>query len=518
MGRLITSASQPQPIIKSYQELGQEQHGEQFSSDAVVAQLNLNLFKAMGVDRAFPSEDAFIEAYDNIQKALATGTVSGMADATALRLENLDDVMTSVLYGNEHLVLWNWLGRTVSKQPTFEWNRRKRYGGGRRTAGFVEGGTPKSATGAWERNTIQTKYMGVRRGVTHQAITTGLLGGFQISPTEEEERSGTLDLLGIIERWLVHGNKDFHEAGGGEINYDGILELMADALAAGQIDDRNVIDKGGEPLDFDDLEEGALNLFKVGKLNNTANLGLFCDPSVVAGLSLQKLPAERAALGTDAGTGQYTVGLPLSGYKTNRGLLTFKESIFLEPVDGNDPVLVLADTEPTAPSSPATCTTAASSDSGATWDGTFYYYVSSFHDGGESVAIVDSGGAQAVTAGQKVTVTIGVVPGAHGYRVYRGLLSDGTDAKYVGAVAQPSSGSTVDFVDTNARIPGTTDVMILHNEQASLVLAQMAPLIKFPLAPVSTTLEFLLLLYHVLVLKAPERQIWYKNVGSYLPA
>jgi hypothetical protein len=42
----------------------------------------------------------------------------------------------------------------------------------------------------------------------------------------------------------------------------------------------------------------------------------------------------------------------------------------------------------------------------------------------------------------------------------------------------------------------------------------MSPLLKMPLAPVSTTFEYLLLLYHTLVLKAPERQFVFKNVGK----
>lgn len=513
MGNLILA--QEQPVAKSFQQLGMEEMGESFSGDALVESMSLNLYKALGIDRAFRTEEDFLNSFSNINKALATGTVAGLADATALRLENLDDVMTSVLFDASHLVLQNWIPRTVSKQPVFEWNRRLRYGGARRTPGFQEGGTPRSATGAWERNVIQTKYMGVRRGITHQALTTGLLGGFQISPTEEEERSGTLGLLEIIERWLFSGDSALKEAGGSTVNYDGLKVLLEAAVTAGRIDDRNVIDLAGQPLIWDHIDEGALNLYKVGKLSTTTDCALFLDPSVSQGLSLQKAPAERVALSTELAGGQYVVGTPVVGYKTNRGALPFKESIFLDEVHNGDPLLSADEVEATAPAAPPTLTSAVSSDTGADWAGTYYYFVSALNDGGESLALVDDGGSQAVTADQKVTLTIGRVADAHGYRVYRGVASDGSDAKFIGHVAQPASG-TASFVDQNRKIPGTTDALILHSDKADLVLAQMSPLIKFPLGIVSTTIEFLLLLYHVLVLKAPERVIWYKNVGSYI--
>ena len=62
-------------------------------------------------------------------------------------------------------------------------------------------------------------------------------------------------------------------------------------------------------------------------------------------------------------------------------------------------------------------------------------------------------------------------------------------------------------------MPDTNLAPLLCRNPADLVVAQMSPLLKMPLAPVSTTFEYLLLLYHTLVVKAPERQIIFKNVG-----
>ena len=522
MGHLVPKSEIPEtPMAKSYQEIGTEQFGPSFSSDGMVAQMTANIYKAMGLSNAYGSDEAFMEGFLNIQKALATGSVTGFADATALRLENLDDVMTSVLYSNEHLVLFNWLNRVVSKQPVYEYNVRKRYGDGRRTLGFQEGGTPRPSTGQWERKTATVRFMGIRGGVTHQASLTGALGGFQISPAEEEERGRTLDLLGIIERWAIHGDKDLKALTSPEINYDGILRQLEDAVTNGIIDEitagsggkGNVIDKQGQPLTFDDIEAGTLQTFEKGFLSSTRNQALFCNPNVSAGLSLQKLPSERAVLGVDGtASGRYVSGVPLGGFKTQRGVVPFRESIFMEPVEFNDPLLDASKVASTAPAAPATITSGTSADAGATWSGTFYYFVSALNDGGESLATaVDGGSSVGVSAGEKVTLTISSVTDAQGYRVYRGTASNGSDAVYIGL--SPAAVATT-FVDTNARIPGTTDALLLYNSQDSITIPQMSPLVKLPLGVVSTTVEFLLLLYHTIVVKAPERIIWWKNVGN----
>jgi hypothetical protein len=100
---------------------------------------------------------------------------------------------------------------------------------------------------------------------------------------------------------------------------------------------------------------------------------------------------------------------------------------------------------------------------------------------------------------------------ALGVRLYRGTLADGSDAKWIANLPI----ATVSYVDRNQQIPGTGYVFILERSPENLVLAQMTPLLRFPLAVVNTTIEFLLLLYHTLVVKVPERQYIYKNVGRF---
>jgi hypothetical protein len=180
----------------------------------------------------------------------------------------------------------------------------------------------------------------------------------------------------------------------------------------------------------------------------------------------------------------------------------------------------------------------------ATWEaGTtgvkqFYWYrASAVNDIGESAAsYVSTGG---VSPDKTMTVKF-LIPrvenGARAYRIYRYTSSSETVApalssstvgvgtagwQFVGYVADPDAGEWVEFTDSNGASsdytnfrPGTNIAPLLCRNSADLCIAQMSPLLKMPLAPTSTTFEYLLLLYHTLVLKAPERQFIFKNVGK----
>src|SRR5690606_33259977 len=98
--------------------------------------------------------------------------------------------MTSVLFDNSHLVLFSWLNKVPSIQPLYQWNRRQLYGSHRGSPGFREGGTPKGGQSRWSRQTATVRYMGVRRGITHQMLQTGAMGGSQIDPVTEENTNG----------------------------------------------------------------------------------------------------------------------------------------------------------------------------------------------------------------------------------------------------------------------------------------------------------------------------------------
>jgi len=449
-----------------------------------------------------------------LQKALATasgiaGSTVALGDATPIRLENLDGTMTAVLFQESHLKVFASLPRVPSAQPLYQWIREKGYGTERGAAGFREGGAPQVGVSAWERGTILTKYLGVRRGYTHQLLMTGQMGGTLVDPVARENRNGTRQLLAMIERQVVFGDKAIKDADGNEVHYDGIVRQMELSSVAAT----NIKDLAGRPLNFEDLENAGEQFVTQGKLLNFDMIRTFWKPRVLSDLAKLKLQAERRLMGQDLPEG-YRPGTPLNGYHTQHGDFVFDESIFLDPVEDGKPLTDAGDPgSPTAPVAPTTA--AAGATAGSKLEaGTYWYAYSSFNDKGESLAVASASGQAAVDTDQ-ITVT-GTRTGlsATGFRVYRGTTAVIADMRWIRTIADPGSGTTFTIaVDKNEWRPGHGFGMIINMRDEDVVLAQLAPLIKFPLAIVNTTMEFLLLLYHVLAIKAPERVIVFKNIG-----
>jgi hypothetical protein len=491
-------------------------------------------FQQMAEDAGQGSDygDRVIETMtEDLRKALSLGTYpvtagTAYSDAGPLRLQNLDSTMTSVLFSEQHIKLWNFLTKVPSSQPYYEWNRRRGYGSSRGSAGFAEGGAPKGGVSQFERNGVYNKYMGVRRGITHQLALTGQLGGTALDPVGEENRNGTMELMENIERNLMFGDSAILSEAGASVNYDGILKQMESGSLGTTA---NVVDLVGAPMSFGAFEDAAERLYTTGYVSNFADLHCFMTPAILADLS--KLKYESGTFPTSSVVGQntnrrllgptaeaVTTGMPLKGHETNFGFIGFDPWIFGERVKSDKPTdftnagTAGSNPDANAPVKPSVPTVAAAGTDAPNFTagnvGTFYYSTSAFNDSGESNIAISA--TVTPTATQHVTVTLGAPPAtATGFRIYRGKAADGSDAKWIKDV--PASAAT--YVDKNTKIPGTGYVFLLNKNPETLVVSQMTPLIRYPLAIVSTTVEWLLLLYHVPVLKAGERIYIFKNVG-----
>lgn len=472
------------------------------------------LLKSSGFD--FGGDDV-VRAMSGIDSPLAKSFTlqhgaSGITPG-ALMLENLDSLMTDVLLNESHIKLFNFFNKVPSAQQYFEWNRRTSYGRSRGGGlGFAQGGGPKGAASTFLRSGEYVKFLGVKGGITHQMLTAGQMGGVQIDPTTEENRDRSLQLLERLDREIIFGSKAIKSDAGVEVNFDGLLTKIAADNSA------NVIDMKGQPFGFDQLDESAVNLVKTGKLPHVNNVTSFMSVDVN-----QSLVAQYAARGfvrhlkNEQREALYTPGFVLPGYQTAFGTIKFDYSLLLEEVEDSAPPTA-ADTD--APSAPATVTLAAAAEATSEMAAdTYYYSVSAFNDSGESLVTTSSG--QAVASGEKCTATIARVTGATGYRVYRGTASNGSDAKWVGRVAQPASGDAT-FVDLNGwrtvdadGDPANGLAILVEPDPKDVVIAQLSPLMRMMLPQESTTFPFFLLLYVTLVVKAPERVRIYKNCGKY---
>jgi hypothetical protein len=456
--------------------------------------------------------DAYVNKLQQpLVKALATGPVAGQSfgNGTALVLQNLDSIMTSVLFTEEQLVKQRFIDRVPSINPIYQWNRRNSYGTGRGQNGFAEGGIGPVGNASWSRNTETVRFFGVQRGTTIVANLAGALGGMFDNPVEEEEYDGTMQLLSGVERSLVWGNSTITDAAGNAIFYDGFYRKLR---LGGYTN--NIIDLRGAPLTFDIFSEIAA-IQQKNYITNTRNMAAFIDPDSLQTLQLQKNTVERRMMGTTSVDGGYVAGTPLKGYDTQIGFVPFVPDVFLEPVQSKSP---LSTADNGAPGTPVTVTGAVASPTGgqvSKWAssdaGTVYYTVAAFNASGESLGLTTAG--VAALAASINTLTITKVTGSFGYRVYRGLQPTGSDAQWIGEVAESGAATTL-FVDDNYLMPGTNVSLIIEKSQQNVVIPQMAPLLKLPLAIQNTTIPFGLLYMHTLALKAPERQFLIINIGK----
>ncbi|KIL42072.1 hypothetical protein SD70_02495 [Gordoniibacillus kamchatkensis] len=73
-------------------------------------------------------DDYMSQLSQPLAKALATSGIPGFADGSNLVLQNLDSIMSSVLFDKRHLVKQRWIERVPSINPVYQWNRRNTYG------------------------------------------------------------------------------------------------------------------------------------------------------------------------------------------------------------------------------------------------------------------------------------------------------------------------------------------------------------------------------------------------------
>ena len=212
------------------------------------------------------------------------------------------------------------------------------------------------------------------------------------------------------------------------------------------------------------------------------------------------------------------LGTMIDGMTTNFGYLRFEDSILMERVDTSLPVNSFsASGDAGAPVAPASATATAAAVAGGRVSKfakalTATYWVSAFNNYGESLSVASAATVIAGANAQEVNIVMPATVGAWGYRIYRSD-TDGlaTSAGIIDEIPAALSGNTT-FHDDNVWLPNTDTIVMIERDKRDLSIVQLMPLIKFPLAVVSTKQEFLLMLYHTVLLKAAQRMFMIKNV------
>jgi hypothetical protein len=440
------------------------------------------------------------EAVDDLNKALGTGT-SGeaygggeFADGSALRPESLEGTLKVVIAKDKHIKFW----KDISKKPAYntveEFNVLDSYGGDA-SPFFVEGGLPNEEDSNYVRKTALVKFLGTTRVITHPMTLVRSAHGDVVA---RESQNGTLWLLQQMERALFFGDSAMNP-----LAFDGIEAQMIAACAGKE----QIIDMKGEPLGENALEDGANVILE----NYGTPSKMYLTP--VAHKDISKTVFSRQRGNLPLGSGR--LGAPLNGYDSNAGSFDFEPDVFLRP-RGAAPTSA-PDGAPVKPTWAASdAITAGTSSTGVGLKaGTYKYVITAVNDKGESVASAEK--SAAATLNQSITLVFNRqtdAPAPRSYRIYR----DNADGNilFMTEIAQPSEGDTVTYEDRNQDIPGTSKAFLLDlDSDQSLAFKQLAPLMKLPLARISASERFMILLYGMPLIYNPKRNVIFKNVGKY---
>ena len=440
---------------------------------------------------------------EELNKALGTGeqgeAYGSFNDMSALRPQSLEATLKVVTATTEQIKFWKRIGKKQAFNTVEEFNVMDSMGGNS-SPFFVEGGLPNEEDSNYLRQSQYVKFLGTTRVITHPATLVRNTAGDIVA---RETTNGTSWLLMQLEKALYFGDASLDP-----LSFDGVITQVKSFVAGKTYANQHVIDMKGQPLDENTLEDISAIIadnFGSGKLElhmtNQVNKDL---SKMIMGTSGR----QRIMMGQEA-----MLGAPVRGYEANAGPIEFLNNVFLKP-QATVPA-ASAKGAPAVPTYPSTHVVAGTLAESTIPSGTYYYFVTAKNSAGESAPV--SMGSVAVTLGQGVTLTINRVvsdPPAKSYKVYRGIKSTAADAQLAFEIKDAGAETTQDIVDSNASIPGSHTAMLLDNDSENVLsFKQLAPLMKLPLARISASERFMILLYGMIQVYNPRRIVVLKNIG-----
>lgn len=438
-----------------------------------------------------------------LNKALTMGSAINNPGAAAgegfpLRVESLENTLANLTFRERHVKLW----RALPKRPAFntveEYNQLLSYGN-RSGGGWVsETELPSESDSTYRRNYATVKLMGVTRRVS---LVSGLVRPAHGNILANETISGTMELLKDVEKNLFFGDSSLDP-----IEWDGFeAQITAGAPA------ENIIDMRGEPLTEEVLQDAALIIQDAP--NYGTGTHLFLNPKHLADLTKISFPRMRTEM--YGGSGDGYLGGAVKGFTSIAGDVAFEPNVFLNETPG----VGAASLDVRAPAAPASVTSAVTT--GVTGSkfiasdiGSYNYSVVAGNRYGKSAATALASAASVAAAGSRVRLTITPTDGKATYfEVYR-TLKNGAAAtvKRIKRIAA-NGASAVTFDDLNLDLPGTAPAFFFQLDNDNMHFAQLAPMVKIPLATVDPTYRWMQLLIGVPIMRSPGRNVLFKNVG-----
>lgn len=449
------------------------------------------------------------EQVEELQKALSIGgeyastTPGNLTQGAALAVEDLDRTLKLVTHGMEHLRLWKDILKEKVVQTVHEFNIQNRYG--QEVSPFFQmGGVPQATDAGYNRDVAIVKYLGTQGQVQHNLTLIQAAHGPVVA---REVKNKTIELLARNERAMFEADSSINS-----LEYDGIdrqvrqkeslSKYKADAFAgynAAGSSDSVVIDRRSQILDEDTCEDACLLA-----LNNFGMpMDAYLSTDIHSRFSKAFYSKERVRPGDRTAAG-YLVPEFVGSLN-----FRFKPSLFNRPRRVPMSASISAVAAPTAGA--LTTPADAASKFAASDAGTYGYKVSAVYSDGETLPSAEVSGA--VAAGDRADLVITYTGSPLYFNVFRSP-KDGAGAgwEFIRRIAPAGSGNA-HVIDYNVSLPGLGSMYLLMHDPDVLVWKQLGSMIKYDLAVTDTSYRWLQLLYGMVILPAPRKNVIVSNLS-----
>lgn len=472
---------------------------------------------------------------DQLNKALSAGTgytgaPTALSGGGALQVESLESSLKAVTFEMKVLKLWPIIDKTQAYNTVEEYNRQLSYGE-QSNGGFFDadsGAAPNPQDANYSRELEIVRYIGTTRVVSHPLTLVKSNHGPVIG---QQIKNGNMWILEQVERQMFEAHAFFEDANGDftgaaadlpatSVKFNGLDKQIraGDTAATAQytgFDGYNDVTDNSVILNQDGsiLDENALETMGQRSLDNFGvPTHLFMSNKVHSDTSKLFYPKERV---NNLGVPEGSAGFILNEFVSSAGVYKMVGTRFLSPRRG-----VLAAAQLSAPATPTVSATGTEVDATATFGvstdhpaGTYSYRVSALNNSGESLAT--AGSTQAITAGNRVTLTIAAgTAGAVYYAVFRAPVGTTTGHEFIGYVADSTgNGGGATFRDAGNYTPGLSHAYLTQLDPQNITWRQLAPLMKIDLAIIGAAYRWMQLLYGTPIVFMPRHQVIADNIA-----
>lgn len=465
--------------------------------------------------------------FEELTKALQASNyetnVANLEQGGALGVQSLDTAMKTVIQENEHFVLFNRLAQSNAINIVDEYSRQNSIGGWLGGSTNTQMGVVRAAQGEYKREVGFVKFLMTLRQVGYVLN----IGKNIAEPVAVEERNGALQLLTDANYLLYHGDSQASPT-----QYDGVITMLEQAKAAGEIPDENVQDMNGQPLDsIEAMSRLQTSVASYGSWGNSTDI--FLPYSVQHDLNMSLDPAYRW---TPQGQNTPVLGGQVDGIRLTKGTLKTNVDTFIQ--DETNPMVrpfqvtnphIATTLNAIRPSVVATKSATGLNGTkysrfGGTRAGSYYYAVAGIDANGKGYSEAHVSAEVKVDADgfAQLVITESASKGESGYAIYRTKqLKAGTAAPFLEdfrlVKVIKKDGATTTFFDDNTTIPGTVAVPVLNMTPGADAIGwrQFQPMTKIPLPfgvggmPVMSWFQFL---FGYLRVTKPKHHGYIKNI------